>query len=498
MRTHKHIVSRLKIGLYFLGYFFCSSLFFRDCAVGNNRFPVSAASSNAPSFSIMILRIRLPSGVTERVTLGPEDSLSQLGEKINALNKLQGQFALYSDPRFTRPFVFSNANHGDVVFIKGTAVPEPTPKPAQASSSTDKLEEDPVPETKKSTANGRPGPGPRCRHGPRGMCEHCMPKEDKRARAEAELRRHGNKGSSIAVIEALEALKFRISPQQEPHASAAAINSDAAHAFQAYLAETGFTQQRIGICYGTVDDENTTNVHTVYEPPQRGDADAYAMVEGEEAGDMTERADRLADMLGLRRVGIVISARPRKCILSAMDVVYAAQMIAALPEGQRKSFIIFVVTTAETGETLFEAYQISDLAVEIYQAEVFEDASKQKPNGGRVLCKQDVIVEGKDTRKVPTEFFILNVPIKSCDSWLRTAFTVENRDITPQNPNQLSSVVNEESVPYHKRLADFHLLLFLSNVFDMKSDMPGLCSSVKQGDEIGEGYRLMIENMASS
>lgn len=464
----------------------------------------------------MIIRIRLPSGATERVNLLPTDALPQLGEKINALNKLQGQFSLYSDARFTTPFIFDNARHGDIIFIQGTPtdVQPPAPKPIEPVNAPPATSEpsDADADAATTAAADKPEPPPegdgapeetrsprfRCRHGPRGMCENCMPREDKRARAEAELRRYGNRGSSIAVMEALEALKFRISPQSAAHASASAINSDAAHAFQAYLADTAFSQQRVGICYGAVDTDRVTNVHAVYEPPQCGTADAYALVEGDEAGDMSQRADRLADLCGLSRVGVVISARPRKCILSAMDVVFAAAMAADLPENLRKAFIIFVVSTAETGETLFEAYQISDLAIKMFQADAFENVAKQKPNGGRVACAQDVLVEGKDTRKVPTEFFLLNVPIKSCDTWLRTAFTIENRDISPQGPPELSKIVRDESIPYAKRLADFHVLLFLSNVFDMKSDMPGLCAAIKQEEDIGEGYRLMIDNMASS
>lgn len=456
----------------------------------------------------MILRIRLPSGATERVTLSQSDGLLQLGEKINLLNRLEGQFSLYSDPRFTAPFVFEKAKHGDIVFIYGTEIPKP-PKDVpmkskgEASSSdtttvqkNDENEKDS--ENKPDAQNQRKGPGPRCRHGPRGMCEHCMPREDKHARVEAERKRLGKHGSSISVMQALEALKFKISPQADPHAKAAAINSDAAEAFQAYLAQTGFSQQRIGICYGNTDPDGTTNVLTIYEPPQRGNEDAYVLVDGDDAGDISARANQLADLLDLNRVGIVISVRPRSTILSAMDVVFAAGLISELPEEQRKSFIVFVVTTAETGETLFEAYQISDLAVEMYEDDVFEPVSNQKPNGGRVLCKKDVLVEGKDARKVPTEFFLLNVPIKSCESWLRTGFAIENREISPQGPAQLKHVVDDESLPFHKRLADFHLLLFLSNVFDMKSDMPGLCTCVKQGEAVSDGYRLMIENMASS
>lgn len=332
------------------------------------------------------------------------------------------------------------------------------------------------------------------------MCENCMPKEDKRARYEAELRKWKGRGMSIAVMEALEALKFKISPQEEAHAPAAAVDTNAANEFQAYLATTGFSQQRIGICYGDVDEQTgETRVLAIYEPPQRGSEEHYVLIEGEEAGDMTQRADALAAILGLRRVGIVFSARPRKCILSALDVVVAAKMMNGLSEEERKAFVVLVVSIAESGETLFEAYQISDLAVEMFEAGVFEDQDKQKANGGRVLCKEDVLVEGKDTKKVHTEFFLLNIPIKSCESWLRTSFAVENRDIAPQGPHDVKKAISDESIPFHKRLSDFHALLFLSNTFDMNTDMPGLAAAIKaQSDDIGEGYRLMIEGMASS
>lgn len=437
----------------------------------------------------MILRIRLPTGATERVTLLPTDQLPQLGAKINALNKLQGQFSLYSDALFTTPFIFETARQGDVIFIQGTAVERPP---------TSKKEKEETETSKPQTQVQSDAPKFRCRHGPRGMCENCMPREDKRARAEAELKRHGKHGSSISIMEALEALKYKISPQPEAHAKAAAINSEAAHAFQAYLASTGFSQQRVGICYGRADDEGTTNVHAIYEPPQTGGLDAYQMVEGSDAGDISERAGRVAELCDLRCVGMVISARPRNCILSGMDIAFAARLAGTLTEEDRKAFVIFVVTTAETGETLFEAYQISDLAIEMQEAGAFAEVSKQKPNGGKVACTQDVLVEGKDAKKVPTEFFLLNVPIKSCDTSLRTKFTIENRDLTPQGPTELNKIIDDESLSYQKRIADFHLLLFLSNVFDMKSDMPGLCKAVLMDENIGEGYRLMIDNMASS
>lgn len=435
--------------------------------------------------------------MTERMTLPPGGSLSDLGALIESLDAVDGQFTLYRDVKLAEPFEVSSARQGDFVYVKGKAK-ETASAAAPANAPPKKEEEIEEPKVQSHTKDDEWRP--RCQHGPRGMCEGCMPKEDKRERYKAELAKWKGRGTSVAVMEALEALKFKIAPQEEAYATAAAVDNDAANEFQSYLAKTHFSQQRVGICFGDVDTEtNETRVQVIYEPPQRGDGERYLMVEGEEAGDMTTRADTLAGMVGLKKVGIVFSARPRKCILSALDVVFASRILSTLPKEDRKAFVVLVVSAAETGETLFEAYQISDLAVDLYEAGIFEDEDKQKPNGGRVACKEDVLVEGKDTKKIHTEFFLLNIPIKSCESWLRTSFAVENREIAPQGPSDVNKAISDESIPYSKRLSDFHALLFLSNMFDMNSDMPGLAAAIKaQSEDIGEGYRLMIEGMASS
>lgn len=444
----------------------------------------------------MILRVRLPSGRTERVTLPPNASLSDLGGLIDSLGAMDGLFSLHGDVKLATPFDVSTARQGDFVYVKGKVKVKEVAPAASPSPPSKPQEKEAADEDAKKDDEWRP----RCLHGPRGMCESCMPKEDKRERYKAELAKWKGRGMSVAVMEAMDALKSKVAPQKEAWATAAAVDTDAANEFQSYLAKTHFSQQRIGICYGDVDQETgETRVLAIYEPPQRGDDQRYMMVEGEEAGDMTSRADALADMLGLKKVGVVFSNRPRKCILSALDVVFVSRLLSTMSKEERKAFVVLVVSPAETGETHFEAYQISDLAVELYEAEIFESEEKQKPNGGRVLCKEEVLVEGNDTKKVHTEFFILNIPIKSCKSWLRTSFAIENRELVPQGPSDVKKAVSDTSMPYTKRLSDFHALLFLSNMFDMKSDMPGLVSSVKaQSDDIGEGFRLMIEGMASS
>eukprot|EP00173_Palmaria_palmata_P003046 Plantae.Rhodophyta-Palmaria_palmata.ctg3167.p1 GENE.Plantae.Rhodophyta-Palmaria_palmata.ctg3167~~Plantae.Rhodophyta-Palmaria_palmata.ctg3167.p1 ORF type:complete len:323 (-),score=84.54 Plantae.Rhodophyta-Palmaria_palmata.ctg3167:319-1230(-) len=302
-------------------------------------------------------------------------------------------------------------------------------------------------------------------------------------------------------MEALDALKYKVKPQNDASVSAAVVDSAAAGEFQKYLARTGFSQQRLGICYGRYEEaENETHVEAIFEPVQRGGKDSYDVVTGDDAGDIGARAEKLAALLDMRCVGMVISARERKCILSAKDIVTACAMMADLSEAARKDFVVLLVGKEETGETSFEAYQISDQAVEMFEAGIFADASVQKPNGGKVLAVEDCLVEGKETRKIHSEFFLMNVPIKGKEEGkLRIKFPVENRELTLQGPDGIKACLSDKELSYGKRLADFHFLLFLTSFFDMETDMPGLCGPIKIGDdEVGEGYRLMIDSMASS
>lgn len=431
----------------------------------------------------MILRVRLPSGATTRIDAPPYSSLAAIAALIEALPQISGQFSLFSDPTFAHQFDPLNASQGDIIFVRGQ---RPSESPSENTASK--------PEKKLS---------PRCaeRHGPRGMCELCMPKEDKQERYEKELARwEGKKGTSAAVMAAKEALKVRVKVQEEGTVKVASVDQETGTRFQMYLSKTGGGQQRLGFCYGEKgEEEGETKILAIYEPPQKGGEEMWDLVEGEEGGDMNKRAAKVAELMGLERVGLILSARPRKCILSGRDVVFAAKIISELSEEERKAFVVLVVGMNEAGEAVVEAYQLSDLAVEMYEKGVFEDLEKQKPNGGKVYCKEDVIVEGKDVRKVHTEFFLISVAIRICEGWVRTKFGIENRDVEPQGVHDIRNILRDENVPYYKRLMDFHALLFLSNTFDIQSDMPALITAIKEeSDEIGEGFRLMIDGMAAA
>jgi len=395
-----------------------------------------------------------------------------------------------------------------------------------------------------------------------------MTKEDPKERYKKEIEKWKHKkGSSVAVMEALDALKYKIKAQVNANIQAVSIDNKAANSFQAYLANIGFSQQRFGILYGTIvteeqvvpkanekekgkgndnqtktetsaagvaspsrspftsqkkqrpngkESEKDTEVETVqaqvakceviYEPPQQGSHEMYIPKTPEDAGDMNYRADAVAKSLGLRTMGMIFSAKPRKCILSGMDIISACELIVQLEKSMEdialaRQFVIITVALAEDGQTLFEAYQLSDQCIDMYKEDAFLPLSEQKPNSGKVKLRDPAIVEGKEVTSVHTEFFLMNVPIRGHESWLKSSFPVENRDVTPQQHTDLSRVLNKyKSEPFYRRISDFHLLLYLSNLLDIRTDMPGLGSIIRDQrdlNEMEEGFKLMIEAMAA-
>lgn len=473
----------------------------------------------------MLLRVRLPSGVTKRVEVADDTSQATLEVQIQELAGLDQLPSLFTDPGFTRPFALSRARHGDIVYVHRTfveateagvgGVGDVTMTDADADASGegggDKAEKDTKTGTdikagtdtngaKRTTESVFPLENREDCCGSRGMCPRCAPLEDKEERYRKEVQKWKGRGMSLAVMEALEALKPKVKPQESAHVTGVCVDSSAGHTFQAYLGATGFSQHRFGVCFGTVGGEDgaTVEIHAIYEPPQNGDDDAYALDEGCD-GAGYENAVKLATLLGLQMVGVVFSARQRKAVLSGRDVVVAARYARTLPEDARKHFVVIKVgVVSEAGETAFESYQISDLAIELAEKGTFADEGEQKPNSGKVLCAKEVLVEGRDTKKVHTEFFLNNVPIRALDSWLRCEFPVENRQARPQKSADIAAVTGNESVPYWQRLSDFHLLLFLTGMFGIDGDMPAIVASIRDKRDIEEGYKIMIQSMAAS
>lgn len=295
------------------------------------------------------------------------------------------------------------------------------------------------------------------------------------------------------------ASQTRIERQENPHCASVSFDANAANAFQSYVNYTlGFKQVRFGWLYGTRDEENKTRVEIIYEPEQDGAEEDVEVLENTlEDHD----ADALARSLGLTRVGCIFSTPKdeRDFTLSAKEVA----RIARLQSKYGEHFVTAVMTTFEdeddNWQVSFEAFQLSDLAIKIYERGWFTgdcavNAQNGQPMKGVTRLTHDVMVERKDVKDVDNDFFLVTVPILDHEGPISSDFPVENRLHPIQTVDDLKDALRKDK-PYGERLLDFHLLLFLAKHIDI-NELVTISASAHIGEEIPEGYQLMIGCLA--
>lgn len=81
---------------------------------------------------------------------------------------------------------------------------------------------------------------------------------------------------------------------------------------------------------------------------------------------------------------------------------------------------------------------------------------------------------------------------------LSTTFPIENRNAPVTMKALKNHLDRSKGLPFVKRISDFHLLLLLARVLDVSSDVPALAECVQTQTAIPEGYKILIESMASA
>ena len=81
---------------------------------------------------------------------------------------------------------------------------------------------------------------------------------------------------------------------------------------------------------------------------------------------------------------------------------------------------------------------------------------------------------------------------------LSSTFPIENRNNLVILRTLKSHLDRTKSLPFVKRISDFHLLLFLAMSHGLGSDVPALAECVNTQTAVSEGYQLLIESMANT
>lgn len=137
------------------------------------------------------------------------------------------------------------------------------------------------------------------------------------------------------TIEDMIAKQTRIERQEAALCASASFDMHAANVFQSYIQSAiAFSIKRGGILYGEIDDDNNVLVHAIFEPLQSGNADSLVL---ERETPEEKAADRIASLLGWRKVGWVfsLSTKEREYIFSAEEVCQMAAMQVCCSTGAR-------------------------------------------------------------------------------------------------------------------------------------------------------------------
>ena len=307
--------------------------------------------------------------------------------------------------------------------------------------------------------------------------------------------------------------EFKIQRQESAICKQVSLDVPSITNFQTYLQRFGFQRKRFAFLYGSfvpVDKDDKApcpmkaRVEAIYEPPQEVDSEA---AEGFVALDdeRENRVNQIAQMLGLQKIGWVFGheSRAKGYTLSAAEIIMAAEFQLEAASGVNETpFVTVTVAPAPDGTVSVEAFQVSQQCMAMVAEEALE-VDERDPKVCVVNETFTAIQEGKESKTVENSFFLTVVPIVQHTSELFVAeFPHLNRDLddrTPSNDEMKRQLQKSGTAgwTFVDRLADFNLLLFLSQFVDVDADLPKICAAiVDRSVPLDDGYKLIIKSLA--
>lgn len=244
----------------------------------------------------------------------------------------------------------------------------------------------------------------------------------------------------------------------------------------------------------------SVRVEFIYEPPQNNTDTTFNL----EEDPLQEVVDKLASSLGVKKVGWIFSHPPRedKFHFAAGEIIEAAEQQLISAEGVNDTSFVTIKVTLDpkTDLPIAEGFQVSKQAMEM-AAEGALEIHPMNPGSSKVNDTFTAYVEHRPTKEVDNDFFLINVPIKGYDSEAFISdFPRMNRLGTMQSREDLKKQLQragKQGWTMQALLADFQLLLFLSQFLDHTEDLPVVCKSVMDKSiPLGEGHALIIRSLA--
>mmetsp|Transcript_8447 Transcript_8447/g.14333 ORF Transcript_8447/g.14333 Transcript_8447/m.14333 type:complete len:438 (+) Transcript_8447:115-1428(+) len=298
--------------------------------------------------------------------------------------------------------------------------------------------------------------------------------------------------------------KFVLKEPEAAMCTKVSLDTASLNNFQQYMWSFNFQMMRIGFLYGHFNEDGSVKVEFIYEPPQSATESSFELLEEEGSEEEAARVEKLAELLGVQRVGWLVLHPPREQFfhLSGLEVLTAAELQLEAAQGVNDtSFVTVKVTLTPEDKVDVYACQVSKQCMEMV-AEGALEISKH-PGNCHINETFTAKVELRVTDEVSTNFFMANVPIAQHDSTEFVSFFPR-----PHRTGQAAAGPADLRAQLEKAgsqgwtlldvLSDFHLLLFLGSSFlDMQQDMPKICQSLRDRTiPLDEGYPLLLRSIA--
>lgn len=260
-----------------------------------------------------------------------------------------------------------------------------------------------------------------------------------------------------------------------------------------------FKRTRVGYLYGNFGEDNTVNVECMYEPHQENTEVAFEIL----ADPLEDRVTSIASLLGLKKVGMIFAHPPREkgYQFSGYEILTAAELQLECAQGVKDTpFVTIKCTLNEEGKPESAAFQVNKQCMEM----VAEGVIVESENLGNVSVNNTftAIVEGKESTEIDNNFFLNNVSIVGLKfDRFSSNFPRLNRSPmelqTRENLKEELMKVGKAGWTFKQVLADFHLLVYLSEFMDMSTDMVVICNAIINEEVVlEEGYQLIIRSIA--
>ena len=322
----------------------------------------------------------------------------------------------------------------------------------------------------------------KCEHGREAVCPNCLPPADVSYKLKS-CDRHPPWPHSICSYCMPNTAVLARQPYRHVD-YVELMNVTEITNFVRYWQQSHCMQQRVGFMYGYyAEDPNYPEgvravMEAIYEPPQIGDMNGHQIIED----SYKEVADMIAGALELESIGWIFTSINHDAYLSSHEIRQAAKFqqehLTDHPSGYKVSkYATVVLKPTDDGNSMPEAYMVSDQAQALERDNVFGDSESRRLLKKRETGKDEILPtvmsENSPKEEFQPEWFIVNlgcgIPKKPMTILHHNDFPVENRDKEVGTNDIKNYLKKHKNEPGFRKCSDFHFLVHLAKMLDVES-----------------------------